>query len=93
MRVCAAVFDLQIPDSASLKDKRKQVKGIVDSFRNNFNVSASEVAYQDKWQRAAIGVVWVSMTPPKDDSLFSSLESLIHSRFDVVLLGVERCSY
>jgi len=93
LKICAAVFDLQIPSSSSLKDKRKQIKGIVDSFRANFNVSASEVAYHDKWQRAAIGVAWISISPPKDDSLFSSLENIIVTRDEVVLLGIERRDY
>ena len=93
MRICAVVFDLQIPSSASLKDKRKQIKGLIDSFRSNFNVSASEVGYQDKWQRAAVGVVWISMSSAKDDSFFSTLENQILSRNEIVLLGVERSEY
>ncbi len=93
MKICAAVFDIQIPSSSSLKDKRKQIKGLIDSFRSNFNVSASEVAYHDKWQRAAVGVVWISMSSPKDDSFFSTLENQILSRDELLLLGVERCDY
>jgi len=93
LKICAAVFDITIPAASSLKEKRQQVKSIIDTFRRNFNVSASEVAYHDKWQHAAIGVVWISMTPPKDDSLLSALRNLIDSKREVFINNVERADY
>lgn len=51
--------DLFLPYSASLKEKRLVIKSIKDKVRNKFNVSIAEVDYQDKWQRAQLGVVQV----------------------------------
>jgi uncharacterized protein len=49
-----------IPDSASLIDKRQVVRSLKDRLSGKFNISVSEVEFQDKWQRAAIGVAAVS---------------------------------
>ena len=47
---------LYVPGAASLKDKRQVVRKVVDRLRSRFNVSAAEVADNDIWQRAVIGV-------------------------------------
>lgn len=52
--------DVFIPDSHSLKDKRRVIAGITDRIRRRFNVSICEVQYQDKWQRSGIVVVAVN---------------------------------
>jgi len=48
--------NLQIPENASLKGKRKVVKSITTRLRQRFNVSVAEVDFQDKWQICQIGV-------------------------------------
>jgi uncharacterized protein len=47
---------LYVPGAASLKDKRQVVRKVVDRLRARFNVSAAEVADNDIWQRAVIGI-------------------------------------
>ncbi|MFA4986619.1 MAG: DUF503 domain-containing protein [Candidatus Brocadiia bacterium] len=49
-----------IPISASLKDKRQAIRSLKDKLAWKFNVSVAEVGFQEKWQRAAIGVAVVS---------------------------------
>lgn len=49
-------FEIFIPASASLKDKRQVVRSIANVVRKKFNVSIAEVDYLDKWQRSAFGV-------------------------------------
>ena len=55
-----ARFELFIPSSVSLKDKRQVLRKVTTVVRNKFNVSIAEVEYQDLWQRAALGVACVS---------------------------------
>jgi hypothetical protein len=52
-------FVLQIPASASLKAKRQVVRKVIDRIRARFNVSVAEVADNDLWQKATIGVAAV----------------------------------
>ena len=48
--------ELFIPFAHSLKEKRSVVRGLRDQLRARFNASVAEFGYQDKWQRALIGV-------------------------------------
>ena len=60
MLVALTRFDLRIPGSGSLKEKRHVVKTLTASVRAKFNVSVAEVDHQDLWQRATIAVSAVS---------------------------------
>lgn len=56
MTVGAALVELHVHDSHSLKEKRGVVRSIVSRVRGRFNVSISEVGGQDTWQRAQLGI-------------------------------------
>ena len=60
-------IDLHLPESRSLKSKRRVLKSLVDRLRNRYNVSVAEVEHQDLWQRARISVAVVS-----NDSRYSN---------------------
>jgi len=49
-------FDLRIPGSGSLKEKRHVVKTLTAGIRQKFNVSVAEVDHHDLWQRTTIAV-------------------------------------
>ena len=53
-------IEILIPTSASLKEKRMVLKSVKDRIRKKFNVSVSEVGYQDKWQRSLIAFAIVT---------------------------------
>ncbi|MBM7644389.1 uncharacterized protein YlxP (DUF503 family) [Scopulibacillus daqui] len=44
----------------SLKDKRAVIKSILTKAKQRFNVSASEIGYQDVWQRTELAFAAVS---------------------------------
>jgi len=56
-------FDLRIPGSGSLKEKRHVVKTLSAGIRATFNVSVAEVDHHELWQRTAIGVAAVAREP------------------------------
>ncbi len=70
--------DLYLPGAGNLKEKRMVVKGIKDRIRNKYNVSISEVDFQDKWQRARLGIVQVgtdyNFIQQNMDRVFSVIE-------------------
>jgi uncharacterized protein YlxP (DUF503 family) len=49
-----------IYDAHSLKDKRAVLQRILTRLKQKFNVSVSEVDYQDVWQRTKIAIVTVA---------------------------------
>ncbi|MGA6925684.1 MAG: DUF503 domain-containing protein [Desulfosarcina sp.] len=64
----------------SLKEKRRVVKAIVARIRNHFNASVAEVADNDVYQRAVIGVGLVGsdrrLINAKLDKLFNFADGL-----------------
>lgn len=61
MIVGAAVVELHVHGSHSLKEKRGVVRSVVQRLRNEFSLSVSEVGGQDTWQRAVIGLATVGI--------------------------------
>jgi uncharacterized protein YlxP (DUF503 family) len=59
MIVGAALVELHVHGSQSLKEKRGVVRAVVQRVRNRFNLSVAEVGGQDTWQRALIGLATV----------------------------------
>lgn len=57
MIVGAAVVELHVHGSQSLKQKRGVVRSIVGRLRNRFNVSVAEIGGQGTWQVAVLGIV------------------------------------
>jgi uncharacterized protein YlxP (DUF503 family) len=59
MTVALLSLELFLPMSQSLKDKRMVLRRLKDRLRA-LNVAVAEVAHQDVWQRAGLGVVTVA---------------------------------
>ncbi len=60
MIVGVCTIELRMREVRSLKGKRQIMNSITKRVKNNFNVSIAEVDYQDKWQRASLGVSCVA---------------------------------
>jgi uncharacterized protein YlxP (DUF503 family) len=71
-------LELHIPQSQSLKEKRQVIKSLLETTRNRFNVSISEVDHLDLWQRATIGAACVS----KDQSFVDQVLNRVVQGFD-----------
>jgi uncharacterized protein YlxP (DUF503 family) len=64
--------ELHLPVSQSLKDKRMVLRRLKDRLRA-FNVSVAEVAHQDLWQRAGLGVVTVASDDQSAEQTLTSV--------------------
>ena len=71
MVVAALSVELFMPMSQSLKDKRMIVRRLKDRLKA-MNVAVAEVAHQDLWQRAGLGVVTVATTEDGAEQTLSS---------------------
>lgn len=50
---------LRLPQVHSLKEKRGEVKWLINRVRTAYNVSVAEVEENDLWQKAVIGITLV----------------------------------
>ncbi|MEH6990657.1 DUF503 domain-containing protein [Cytobacillus firmus] len=62
MIIGLAACECIIYDTHSLKEKRAVLQRILTRLKQKYNVSVSEVDYQDLWQRTKIAIVAVSST-------------------------------
>jgi uncharacterized protein YlxP (DUF503 family) len=60
MFVGVLVIEILIYSSTSLKEKRLVLKSMKDRLKNKFNVAVAEIGFQDKWQRAQLGIATIS---------------------------------
>jgi uncharacterized protein YlxP (DUF503 family) len=60
MVVGICTLELDVPDSRSLKEKRRVVRSVVERLRNRLNASVAEVEPNGTWNRATVGLAVVS---------------------------------
>jgi uncharacterized protein YlxP (DUF503 family) len=63
MLISAALIELSLPETETIKDRRRVARSIKDRVRQRFNVSVAEVADQDERDSICIGCVMVGVDP------------------------------
>jgi uncharacterized protein YlxP (DUF503 family) len=71
MTIALLSVELHLPYSQSLKDKRMVLRRLKDRLKA-LNVSVAEVAYQDLWQRAGLGIVTVATSDSAADETLTA---------------------
>ena len=88
MHVAVVQLELHMPTSRSLKEKRAVLRPIVEGLRHRFQISVAEVGYQDKWQRALVGMAVVSDSYSHAVDVVDNVERWVWSK-----PGVEVCRF
>lgn len=66
------------------------VRPLVEGLRNRFNVSVAEVAGQDTWQRAGIGVAVVASSAAHLQEVLDSVDRFVWSHPELEVLDTMR---
>ncbi len=90
MFAAVVVFELFIPDCHTLKQKRSVLRPMVDGLHRRLRVSAAEVAHQDTWQRADIGIAAVSGSHAHVVDVLDAVERFVWSFPEVEVLAQRR---
>jgi uncharacterized protein YlxP (DUF503 family) len=88
MHAGALRFELYLRESRSLKAKRAVIRPIVEGLRKRHRVSASEVAQQDSWHLATIGVAAVAPSQTQLTEMLDDAERFVWSFPEVEVLRV-----
>jgi uncharacterized protein YlxP (DUF503 family) len=80
---------LYIPESGSLKGKRRVLRSLKDRLRSQFNVSVSEVDHQNLWQKSTVAVALVTGDRKHADRSLQGILNRIESYRIVEVVGVE----
>ena len=90
LHVLVASVELHIPTAASLKAKRSALVPVIRHIDRRSGVGAAEVGYNDKWQRARIGVSVVGASVTRLEEEMDAIERYLWSRPDVEVVDVTR---
>lgn len=82
-------FELYLPHSHSLKEKRKVVNMIRDKIKAKFNVSIAEVDFFELWQRVMFGIAIVNNEKKIVDSMFSNIIDTIEEKTGLSPFNIE----
>lgn len=63
MIVGTLLLEIHIPGADSLKSKRQILRKVIDRLRSRFNASVAEVANNERWTIATLGVAVVANSP------------------------------
>jgi len=77
MIVGISSFELHLPSSRSLKDKRRVVKSLVERIHQRFRVSVAETDFHDLLQRAEISLAVVTNSEGEMEHLMEEIHSLV----------------
>ena|ERR1700722_3073221 len=90
MHVAALTVEIHISESRSLKQKRSVVRHLLDTSRTRYGVAASEVQYQDLWQRAGLAFAAVAPDSSHVESVLDSVERFVWSHPEVEVFNIRR---
>ncbi|HEV8582015.1 MAG TPA: DUF503 domain-containing protein [Thermoanaerobaculia bacterium] len=86
MIVGISVFELHLPASRSLKDKRRVVKSLIDRVHQRYRISVAETGFHDLHQRAEIAVAAVAAGGESEmEKLMDGIRNLVENEPEVYL--------
>lgn len=89
MHIGVCRVKLYLPESRSLKDKRRVIKSIITRLRNKFNIAIAEIEAQDMHQSAILAAVSVANEQKFVSQIIAKSVRFIEENTSVVLLDYE----
>ena len=87
MVVGISVFELQLPQARSLKQKRRVIRSLIDRIHRRFRVSIAETDFHDLHQRSEIGIAAIARNDSDGQRLFDTIRDLIEMEPEAILLS------
>lgn len=79
-------FELHLPHSRSLKDKRRVVKSLVERLHERYRVSVLESGFHDLHQRAEVSVAYLAGSESELDRMAAEMRRLVDTA-DEAMVG------
>ncbi|MCH8300574.1 MAG: DUF503 domain-containing protein [Candidatus Marinimicrobia bacterium] len=80
-------LDIFIPESRSLKDKRKVIKSIRETVRKKFNVSIAETGDHEIWGKSQLSISKVSNQSDVIRKEFQNIQKDIERRYPLEIVN------
>lgn len=91
MTIGLCTLEFYLPGCRSLKEKRMFLNSLRGRLCNRYNISLSELEYQDLWQRSVVGIVSIGNGREVLDRTFQKIlrEVERHGRAELVSFHME----
>ena len=84
MTVGLVAFELHVPNSRSLKEKRKVIRSLTDRIHARYRVSVAETDHQDLRQRSEMGVAVVTGSVHEAERMMDEIRRLVDGEHEAV---------
>lgn len=81
MSCCYLELKIDLPLATNLKEKRAVLKSLITRISKIFNVSISEIDFNDVWKSAKVGIAIVSNSGKIFDSTISNILEFIEINY------------
>lgn len=75
--VAVSVFELHLPASRSLKEKRRVIKSLIERVHHRYRVSVVESEFHDRHQRSEITLALAANSEHELNRMLDDIRSLI----------------
>lgn len=90
MYVLATRIDIRLPQSTSLKDKRRVIGHLLARCQNFHGVSAAETGYQDQYQRGEVAFAVVASSVTTAEEVITGVEDYVWSHPELEVIETQR---
>ncbi len=80
-------LDIYIPDAATLKDKRRVVKSLMERLSNRYNITVAEIEQLDNPSRATLAIAYVANQRAQVERVLSHIEAVASRERQAVVEG------
>lgn len=88
MYAAAIRIEIHVPDSHSLKEKRRIVRPLIEGLRRQASLSVSEVGHHESWQRAAVGVAIAAPDAGELERLIDRVRRYVDEQVELNVIDV-----
>lgn len=82
-------LELHLPEARSLKEKRSQVRSLIEKIKSRHQVLVVEADHQDLLQRATLAICALSTDGSDAEARLQRVENTVERLWDGVILGWE----
>lgn len=86
-------LEIYIAESASLKDKRRVVKSLLQRVRQRFNVTANEIGSHDLWQVSEIEIATSATNRTGAEKVLQEIVKFAEADGRVEIINYGSCYY
>jgi len=93
VKLALLTIELFLPQSRSLKDKRRVIKSLKDRLRSRFNLSIAEVEHLETWQRCRLAAALVSSNGARLEADITEIVNTINNCPDAMMTSFNQIFY